>query len=138
MKIESGRPVGATGGARKGDAKAAAPGFSLTLDAPQRAAPVPQTGQITALDAIIALQSDETPARRRGRQARRGRDALDALECLEEALLVGRAPHALRVDLERLARNAEPTGDPGLDETLREIDIRVAVELAKLERLGRA
>jgi len=91
------------------------------------------------LDAIIALQSDEPPAQRRRRQVKRGAEALEALEKLERGLLVGRAPAALKAELESLHFAAAPTGEAGLDEVLREIDIRLAVEIAKLEReLGRA
>jgi hypothetical protein len=138
MKIESGRPVSASAGARKAGSATAAPGFAPSVDAPQRAAPAAPTAPLTALDAIIALQSEETPARRRARQAKRGVQALDALEALEEGLLCGHAPATLKSDLERLARGAEATGEAGLDEVLREIDIRLAVELAKLERLAEA
>jgi hypothetical protein len=52
---------------------------------------------------------------------------------------VGRAPAALRAELEMLQVAAQPTGDEGLDGILLEIDTRLAVELAKLDRmLGRA
>jgi hypothetical protein len=94
---------------------------------------------VTPLDAIIALQAEEPGPQRRARQARRGRDVLDALERLERGLLVGRAPASLRAELEHLQYAAQPTGDEGLDEILREIDTRLVVELAKLDRLlGRA
>ena len=138
MKIESDKSVGASSGVRKGGNGAAAPGFSPSVEAPQRTAAVSQTAPLTALDAIIALQSDEPPARRRARQAKRGGDALDALERLEQGLVSGRAPAALKAELERLSHGAERTGENGLDDVLREIDTRLAVELAKLERVGRA
>ena len=138
MKIESGRPVSAAGGTKKSAGTAAAPGFSPQIDGPQKAAATAPAAPLTALDALIALQTDEPPARRRARQAKRGADALDALEKLEEGLLSGRAPAALKGELERLSRAAEPTGEPGLDDVLHEIDIRLAVELAKLERLAAA
>ena len=95
--------------------------------------------QVTALDTILALQAEEPPAQRRARQAKRGRAVLDALERLEEGLLSGRAPGTLISELEHLQRTAKATGEPGLDGVLREIDTRLAVELAKLDRLaGRA
>lgn len=139
MKIESGRAVNGAGGAKRAGAPAAAPGFNVAVDAPQRATATGAAQAVTPLDAILALQGDEGPRQRRARQARRGRDALDALEELERGLLLGRAPGALRGELERLRDGAEMTGDSGLDGVLLEIDIRVAVELAKLDRLhGRA
>ncbi len=109
------------------------------MDAPQRAGATSAVSAITPLDAIVALQAEDPAAQRRARQARRGRDVLDALERLERGLLVGRAPAALRAELESLQADAAPTGDEGLDEILREVDTRLHVELAKLDRmLGRA
>lgn len=135
MKVESGRGVSGAGGGKRAGAATAAPGFTVSVEAPQRAAQTGAAQAVTPLDAILALQGDEGPGQRRARQTRRGRDALDALEELERGLLLGRAPGALRAELERLRDGAEMTGDSGLDGVLREIDIRVAVELAKLDRL---
>jgi len=139
MKIESGRGVAPSGAVRKAEAAAAAPGFAPAVEAPVRTTAASAVSAVTPLDAIIALQAEDAGAQRRARQARRGRDVLDALERLGRGLLVGRAPAALRAELETLQFAAQPTGDEGLDEILREIDTRLVVELAKLDRmLGRA
>jgi hypothetical protein len=90
---------------------------------------------VAPLDVILALQGGEAPAQRRSRQTRRGQEALDALDELERGLLSGRAVGALRVRLEAIQQRAEATGDEGLDALLQEIDIRLAVEAAKLERM---
>lgn len=139
MKIESGRGISATGSPKRA-AGAAAPGFAPSgMDSPQKASAASASSGVTPLDAILALQGDEPPSQRRARQARRGHEALDTLEKLANGLLVGRAPGSLRAELETLRRAGEPTGEAGLDDTLREIDTRLAVEAAKLERLqGRA
>jgi len=138
MKIESGRGISSSGGAKR-TAGAAAPGFAPTVDAPAKTAGTSGVSGITPLDAILALQTDEAPSQRRARQSKRGSDALDVLERLERALVMGHAPMALRAELDQLQRGAEATGEAGLDEVLREIDIRLAVEAAKLDRqLGRA
>jgi hypothetical protein len=134
MKIEGGRPVSSSTGAKKAG-QAAAPGFAPAVDAPQKTAATTGVSGVTPLDAILALQSDEPPAQRRARQTKRGSDALDALEKLERGLLEGRAPAALKAEIESLHYASQLTGDPGLDGVLREIDIRLAVEAAKLERL---
>jgi hypothetical protein len=85
----------------------------------------------------MALQGDEAfadaPARRR-RQVDRAAKTLDALDRVAVGLLEGRLPGGLRQDLLALRDGAERTGDPGLDDLLLEVDIRAAVELAKLER----
>ncbi len=133
MKVESGRSVGSAGGAKRA-ASAAASGFAPETDAPGRTHATTGVGGVNALDAVLALQVEEDPMQRRGRQARRGRAVLDALEELEKGLVQGRAPGALRSELERLQRGRELTGDDGLDDVMREIDTRLAVEVAKLER----
>jgi hypothetical protein len=135
MKIESGRNVAPSSAPRRAGSAAAAPSFSPAVDAPQRTAAASAVSAVTPLDAIIALQAGEPPAQRRARQARRGRDVLDALERLERGLLAGRAPGALKAELESLHFAAQPTGEEGLDEVLREIDTRLAVEIAKLDQL---
>jgi hypothetical protein len=135
MKIEPGRNVGSSTSASKAG-KAAAPGFAPATDAPQRAAAASPTGAVTPLDSILALQGGENPAQRRARQTRRGEEALDALEELERGLLLGRAPAGLRGQLEALQRRSEQTGDKDLDAVLQEIDIRLAVEAAKLDRIS--
>jgi hypothetical protein len=135
MKIEPGRNVGPSSSAGKAE-KAAAPGFAPAMDAPHRAAAASPTGAVTSLDAILALQGAEDPMQRRARQRRRGQEALDTLEELERGLLLGRTPGALKARLEALQGRSEKTGDPGLDDVLNEIDIRLAVEAAKLERIS--
>jgi hypothetical protein len=135
MKIEQGGRVTALGGARRSGASAA-PGFAPELDEPEAAAHAGGVGAVTPLDAVLALQGDETPGRRRVRQLRRGGRALDTLERLEHALALGRAPASLRVELDALRRGGELTGEAGLDAVLLEIDTRLAVETAKLDRLA--
>jgi hypothetical protein len=135
MKIESGRGVGSATGPRRAGGATAAPGFSPAVEGAAPASSASSVSAVMPLDAILALQSDEPPAQRRRRQAKRGRDALDALEKLERGLIEGRAPLALKAELESLHFAAAPTGEAGLDDILREIDIRLAVEIAKLERV---
>ncbi len=137
MKIESGRSVAPSSSPRRAGAAAPASGFAPSVEAPAPATSASAVSSITPLDAIVALQAEEPPTQRRQRQARRGRDVLDALERLERGLLVGRAPAALKAELESLQFAAAPTGEEGLDEVLREIDTRLAVEIAKLERMIR-
>ncbi|MFZ2030547.1 MAG: flagellar assembly protein FliX [Vitreimonas sp.] len=135
MKVESGRSVGSAAGAKRAGS-VAAPGFSVGVEETTQAAAAAGVSSVAALDTILALQAEEPLAQRRSRQAKRGRAALDALEKFEAGLLSGRAPGTLRQEMEHLRRTAEATGEPGLDEVLREIDTRLAVELAKLDRLA--
>ena len=77
-------------------------------------------------------QAVEDAGERRKRFARRGKSALDLLDELKAELLA--ADHR-RETLSRLqgklAELTEKSGTPGLDEVLGEIELRVAVELAK-------
>ena len=87
------------------------------------------------LDTLLAVQAYEEPGERKRRQAKRGHDLLDGLDTLKAALLSGRVSV---VQLERLkamlASRRETTDDPRLDEVLAHIELRAAVELAKLGR----
>ena len=132
MKVEGPRGTGqASGGKRTG--AAAAPGFSLGAESAPRAAPASGVGALHAMDAVLALQAEGFNPDKRARQVRRGKEALDALSEVEKALVMGGSPENLRAALEDAARASEPTGEPDLDAVLAEIDIRVAVELAKLD-----
>lgn len=134
IRIDQRAPIVSTGSA--GHARRAG-GSTFTLptkDAPSasRSAGVATTGP---LDTLLALQAGEEPLERRKRQARRGHDLLDGLDALKAALLSGRVQFG---ELERLktmlAIRRETTDDPRLDEVLAHIELRAAVELAKLGR----
>lgn len=135
MKIESGRGISATGGARKAGA-GGGPGFAPSAESSAPASAATPVSAAAALDAIVALQAEGFDPGRRKRQVRRAEQALDALAELEKGLVLGAAPASLRTDLLALQSASAPTGEPGLDALLLEIDTRVAVELAKLERIS--
>lgn len=132
MKIEGPRNVSSGAGAKRAGG-AAAPGFAPAAESAQRASAPAGVGALHALDAVLALQAEGFNPERRARQIKRGREALDALGEVEKALAFGDAPERMRGALEAAAAAAEPTGEADLDAVLNEIDIRVAVELAKLD-----
>ena len=87
---------------------------------------------ISTVDALIALQGVETPTERKKRAVAKGRNALDVLDRLKLGLLDGSVDGSTLARLKVAAEGlSEQTGDPGLDTVLSEIDLRVAVELAK-------
>lgn len=87
---------------------------------------------VSSLDALIALQGMEDPTERRKRSVAKGRKALDVLEKLKLGLLSGGLDSATLSGLKAASEGlTEPSGDPGLDQVMSEIDLRVAVELAK-------
>lgn len=99
-----------------------------------------QTSVLSGLDALLTLQADGSdPQERRRRSVGRGQDLLDGLDRLKAALLGGRvATGELRAIAQRLAQRASASGDPRLDGLVGEIEVRAAVELAKLETGRRA
>lgn len=136
MKIEGPRQTGAAGTPRKAGSSASS-GFTLPAEETAPSAAATGVRAASSLDAVLALQAQGYDPQRRGRQMRRGGKTLDALEALARAHLEGAAPHAARLHLAALQGQNEPTGDPGLDSVLDAIDVRAAVELAKLEMAER-
>ncbi|CAN1545829.1 flagellar assembly regulator FliX [Rhabdaerophilaceae bacterium] len=86
------------------------------------------------LEALIALQSEDTTRERRRRTMRRGQGLLDLLDELKIALLSGHLPAELQNRLSQAMRDESFSGDPRLDSILEGIDLRAAVELAKLRK----
>ncbi|MGN6571058.1 MAG: flagellar assembly protein FliX [Pseudolabrys sp.] len=113
--------------------RSAGGGFSVSEEVTSQA-----TGQsaglraISTVDALLALQGVETATERRKRAVAKGRNALDVLERLKLGLLDGNLDQSTLARLKVASEGlTEESGDPGLDTVLSEIDLRVAVELAK-------
>ncbi len=91
------------------------------------------TAGAAPLDSLLALQEVPDALVSRARAKHRGEELLDQLEQVRLGLLAGRLS---RDRLERLVRLAaeqqELRDDPRLSEILAEIELRAAVELAKL------
>lgn len=86
----------------------------------------------SGIDALLALQGVEDSTERRKRSIARGRTALDALDDLKIGLLAGSFDSTTVARLRTAAADLKTTsGDPGLDQVLSEIELRVEVELAK-------
>jgi Class II flagellar assembly regulator len=85
------------------------------------------------IDALLAMQGiEEDPVERRKRSVQRGKGALDVLDALKIGLLSGNFDTSTMSRLRDAAANLKsPSGDPGLDAVLSEIELRVEVELAK-------
>jgi hypothetical protein len=107
--------------------------FSLGgTQAPQAQNAASALRTLGGIDALIALQGVADPTERRRRAVKFGRRALDALDELKLGLLAGTLDQATMLRLKSVASDLqEPTGDDRLDQVMAEIDLRVAVELAK-------
>ncbi len=101
-------------------------------ETPRNAAAAGSLRTISTVDALIALQGVEDPRERKKRAVAKGRNALDVLDRLKLGLLDGSVDGSMLARLKVAAEGlSEQTGDPGLDMVMGEIDLRVAVELAK-------
>ena len=107
--------------------------FSLSeADAPHAQSAAVALRTLGGIDALIALQGVEDPVERRRRAVKHGRRALDALDELKLGLLGGTLDQATLLRLKSAAADLKDgSGDDRLDQVLAEIDLRVAVELAK-------
>ena len=93
---------------------------------------------VATVDNLFMLQEiAEDPTGRRRRAVQRGNTLLDRLDDIRIGLLTGSLPRNQLETLRHLAREQITlNGDPHLAEILDEIELRVAVELAKLENVA--
>lgn len=96
-----------------------------------------QAGQVGALDGLLALQEVTDPSDERRRGVMRAEDLLDRLNDIRLGLLAGRIPvERLRLMVSTLRDRSAEIGDPGLRAIVDEIELRAAVELAKLGQMS--
>lgn len=119
---------------RKGQAKADGARFTVDgTDGP--AAEAPAGLAFVCPTALLQIQEAPEPAGGRAAVVRRGTDLLDRLDDLRLALLAGRvSPARLKALADALSTGKSGSNDPRLDEIIAEIELRAAVELAKLNR----
>lgn len=125
---------------RKQVRKSGDPRFTLTdsVSGTSPAEPLSGIASLSAagpMDMVLMAQSDDSPEERRRRNLLEAESLLDGLDEIRHGLLTG----SLSVTtLDRLASTLKlrqsQTDDPQLSETLAELELRVAVELAKLGR----
>lgn len=113
--------------------RAAGGTFTVSEDeAPRNAGAATALRSISGVDALIALQGVEDPTERKKRAVKKGKNALDVLDALKISVLDGSVDQSTLARLKVAADGLDhESGDAGLDAVLREIDLRVAVELAK-------
>ena len=122
-----------------GTASTGSGGFAKALsDTQQSHGPgMPVSVGYTDLNTVLALQEapDATRGRAKKRAQERGNMMLDQLEEIRLGLLMGTIPMAKLEALAQLVRaKREQIDDPKLVAILDEIELRAAVELAKLSR----
>ncbi len=127
-KLGSIRPRKRSKGASRDD-------FASELAVGAEPAPLGGTSAVDVLDGVLAIQEvgDDRHGRRQARA--HGENLLLRLEQIRLGLLAGRIPaHQLNELVRDLRRRRAQFTDPRLGEILDEIELRAAVELAKLGR----
>jgi hypothetical protein len=142
MKVTGPGGIGSSSGARPARG-AGGDGFRILTPepagGPSQTSSVAATQGVMGVEALLALQDVGSPTERKRRAVRRAGRILDTLDALKVALLEGEISGA---DLDRLRRavrdERDNTDDPALEVVLDEIELRAAVEVAKLEAASRA
>jgi hypothetical protein len=146
VKVEGPKSSSATGGVQRsrstGGTSATSGNFAAELDSvtgtDEAGAPSAVEGGtgVAGVSGILAAQSvndQQQSAGERRRKAQRGAEMLEKLEEIRKGLLLGRIPKDRLAELARTVREKRERGtDPVLARLLDEIELRAAVELAKL------
>jgi len=94
---------------------------------------------VMSVDVLLALQDVGGPLERKRKAVSRAGRILDVLDEVKLALLDGKLDLGRLEQLRRAVRDERAhTDDPRLEAVLDEIELRAAVEIAKLERAGDA
>ena len=136
-KTTSGSPAGTV---KRGATSTDRSGFSSALEAPAQTAaarPTAGTVSVSSVAALMALQGAEDPLEQRKRAKRRGRQLIDALDRLKIDILDESSPKASLDQMQSLLDSArEKSDDPELESLIDQIELRIAVELAKHSRVS--
>lgn len=142
MKVSGPGATGSTSGPRATRA-GGGEGFRIAMPAaPQGASQVASTSGISAVmgvEALLSLQDVGSPTERKRRAVGRAGRILDVLDEIKVALLDGDLNATSLDRLRRAVRDERSnTEDPDLEAVLDDIELRAAVEMAKLEYASRA
>lgn len=100
----------------------------------QAATPVSDISATSSLSNLLSLQEISEEDIKRKKLLQQGKNMLDTLENLRQQLLIGTIPAHMLQDLNRqIMLEKQMTADPQVNDLIEEIELRLAVELAKLE-----
>ena len=105
------------------------------MDEPPSANASTSAAPLTALSSLLAVQEVPDPLAGKKRAVQRGDSILDELKELQVELVEGRVSEGTLRSLAHMLDQPRPDiDDPGLNQVLDDIELRAAVELAKLEQ----
>jgi hypothetical protein len=136
IKVGGYTPIKPGSAVKKRGATDSASSFSDVLGAALAGdtAPAAQMSDISALNTMLSMQEISEEEVRRQKLVQQGRNMLDTLELLRQKLLAGGIPAHMMIELERqLSVQKQSVADPALKALIDDIELRLAVELAKLE-----
>lgn len=107
--------------------------FAPESEALETGQPVNESAAASSLNAMLALQEVPEDLLQKRKAISQGQQALDSLEKLRHALLMGTIQPEVMQQLKRSLPERASVIDPKLAAILDEIELRMAVELAKLE-----
>ncbi|WP_394763651.1 flagellar assembly protein FliX [Phenylobacterium sp.] len=142
MKVTGPSGIGSSSGARPAQS-AGGGGFRIVtpeaVGGANQVSSASATRGVMGVEALLALQDVGSPLERKRRAVRRAGRILDVLDDIKIGLLEGEISGAELDRLRRAIRDERAaTEDPALEAVLDDIELRAAVEAAKLEQAGRA
>ncbi len=134
MKIANTGPANSVPASRRTKSAAGAgAAFASRIQSGSSAGAAAPPTSLQGVGALLSVQEVNDPLEEKRRAIERGGDLLDQLETLRLGLLVGRYPkESLQKILAMVQKKSSAAIDPALAEILQEIELRAAVELAKL------
>jgi len=145
MKIERTDRLGGTNKTRKKTAASSdnTATFNALLNATETSQDVSAKSEVEhthTIPGLLGLQEieDNTPSPAEHKQTiEHGEALLERLHSLHQSILLGKIPaQELRAISERLAERKQTSPDPKIQAVIQEIEVRAAVELAKLEKMA--
>ena len=138
MKITGSGPTAAPGRRRKVSGRSGESSDGSFADQvgvrPAASSGIPPTVPLVAMEGVLAVQEVTEPTRERRQATRRGHGLLDELHQLQIGMVEGWVSEGTLRRLAGLLDRRPTLADSDLDAVLDEIELRAAVELAKLTR----
>jgi hypothetical protein len=107
---------------------------SMVSDAKENS-PASGAGAVSISQAVLGVQEVDWNEQSKKEQMQRGNQLLDLLEAIRDGILLGKvSPQDLHKLQQTLAAKKDSVDDPKLATIVQEIEVRAAVELAKLEK----